>query len=161
MNINHKARKAIVFFILNSVLIQSKYTQKNKNLHRLLPPLPPWRGIEIHEDNFANVPEINIVWPAPESYNKDMYPLDFLAQILSQGKKAPFAFYNTFLNEAGTVTRIKDKRYCGMTVSCLRPGCPGLRRTKDGMAVRRCDSLPRTFISLSYSWKQHNNPDRL
>jgi zinc protease len=42
-----------------------------------------------HEDNFANVPEINMVWPVPESYSKDMYPLDFLAKILSEGKKAP------------------------------------------------------------------------
>lgn len=42
-----------------------------------------------HEDNFANVPEITMVWPAPENYNKDMYPLDFLARILADGKKAP------------------------------------------------------------------------
>jgi zinc protease len=42
-----------------------------------------------HEDNFANVPEINMVWPAAESYNKDAYALDFLARILSDGKKAP------------------------------------------------------------------------
>ncbi len=42
-----------------------------------------------HEDNFANVPEITIVWPAPEILNKDMYPLDFLAKILADGKKAP------------------------------------------------------------------------
>lgn len=42
-----------------------------------------------HEDNFANVPEINMVWPVPEAYNKDAYALDFLARILSDGKKAP------------------------------------------------------------------------
>ena len=42
-----------------------------------------------HEDNFANVPEITMVWPAPEQYNKDMYPLDFLAKLLADGKKAP------------------------------------------------------------------------
>jgi zinc protease len=42
-----------------------------------------------HEDNFANVPEITMVWPVPEAYSKDMYPLDFLAKILADGKKAP------------------------------------------------------------------------
>jgi zinc protease len=42
-----------------------------------------------HEDNFANVPEITLVWPAPENFNKDMYPLDFLASLLADGKKAP------------------------------------------------------------------------
>ncbi len=42
-----------------------------------------------HEDNFANVPELTMVWPVPEKYHKDMYPLHFLANLLSDGKKAP------------------------------------------------------------------------
>jgi zinc protease len=42
-----------------------------------------------HEDNFANVPELTMVWPAPQSYQKDTYALEFLAKILSDGKKAP------------------------------------------------------------------------
>jgi zinc protease len=42
-----------------------------------------------HEDNFANVPEINLVWPVSQSYQKDSYALDFLARILADGKKAP------------------------------------------------------------------------
>ena len=42
-----------------------------------------------HEDNFANVPEITLVWPVPQAYQKDTYALDFLAKILADGKKAP------------------------------------------------------------------------
>jgi len=42
-----------------------------------------------HEDNFANVPEINLVWPVSQAYQKDTYALDFLAKILADGKKAP------------------------------------------------------------------------
>lgn len=42
-----------------------------------------------HEDNFANVPQLTLVWPTPENYNKDMYALDFLARLLADGKKAP------------------------------------------------------------------------
>ena len=42
-----------------------------------------------HEDNFANVPEITMVWPVARSYEKDAYALDFLAKILADGKKAP------------------------------------------------------------------------
>jgi len=42
-----------------------------------------------HEDNFANVPELTIVWPAAENYSEDSYPLTFLASLLSEGKKAP------------------------------------------------------------------------
>jgi zinc protease len=42
-----------------------------------------------HEDNFANAPELTLVWPAPQAYQKDSYALDFLAKILADGKKAP------------------------------------------------------------------------
>ena len=42
-----------------------------------------------HEDNFANVPELTIVWPVAENYSDDSYPLTFLASLLSEGKKAP------------------------------------------------------------------------
>ena len=42
-----------------------------------------------HEDNFANAPEITMVWPVPEAYSKDSYALDFLAKLLADGKKAP------------------------------------------------------------------------
>jgi len=57
-----------------------------------------------HEDNFANVPEITMVWPVPEMYNKDMYPLDFLARILADGKKAPL--YNVLIKEKQLTARV-------------------------------------------------------
>ena len=42
-----------------------------------------------HEDNFATAPQLNMVWPTVEQYTDDAYALDFLGQILSDGKKAP------------------------------------------------------------------------
>ncbi len=42
-----------------------------------------------HEDNFATAPQLNMVWPAVEQYTDDAYALNFLGQILSDGKKAP------------------------------------------------------------------------
>ena len=56
-----------------------------------------------HEDNFANVPEINLVWPVAESYNKDAYALDFLAKILADGKKAPL--YKVLVKEKQLTSR--------------------------------------------------------
>ncbi len=56
-----------------------------------------------HEDNFANVPEINLVWPAPEAYSKDAYALDFLAKILADGKKAPL--YKVLVKEKNLTSR--------------------------------------------------------
>jgi zinc protease len=43
-----------------------------------------------HEDNFAKTPLLTLTWPTVENYHPDAYALDFLAQILGQGKKAPF-----------------------------------------------------------------------
>ncbi|MCM8567978.1 insulinase family protein [Gramella jeungdoensis] len=42
-----------------------------------------------HEDNFATAPQLNMVWPTVEQYTEDAYALDFLGDILSDGKKAP------------------------------------------------------------------------
>lgn len=43
-----------------------------------------------YEDNFARLPELRMVWPTVEQYNPDMYALDILTQLLTDGKKAPF-----------------------------------------------------------------------
>lgn len=42
-----------------------------------------------HEDNFANAPQLNMVYPTCENFTKDAYSLNILAQLLGQGKKAP------------------------------------------------------------------------
>ncbi|MCW5520583.1 insulinase family protein [Aureitalea sp. L0-47] len=42
-----------------------------------------------HEDNFATAPQLNMVWPTVQQYTDDAYALDFLAEIVSRGKKAP------------------------------------------------------------------------
>jgi len=41
------------------------------------------------EDNFANAPELNMVIPTVEDFHPDAYPLSFLGQLFSYGKKAP------------------------------------------------------------------------
>lgn len=41
------------------------------------------------EDNFAKLPELRIVIPTIEEYNKDVYPLQVLGQLLSGSKNAP------------------------------------------------------------------------
>ena len=56
-----------------------------------------------HEDNFANVPEITMVWPSPQAYTKDAYALDFLAKVLADGKKAPL--YKVLVKEKQLTSR--------------------------------------------------------
>ncbi|PCJ94820.1 MAG: peptidase M16 [Flavobacteriaceae bacterium] len=42
-----------------------------------------------HEDNFATAPQLNMVWPTLQQFEDDAYALDFLGQLLANGKKAP------------------------------------------------------------------------
>lgn len=42
-----------------------------------------------HEDNFARAAQLTMVWPTTEQFSNDSYALQYLAQLLSQGKKAP------------------------------------------------------------------------
>ncbi len=43
----------------------------------------------MHEDNFATLPELHIVFPTVEQYHEDHYALDILAQLLAGTKTAP------------------------------------------------------------------------
>ena len=43
----------------------------------------------MHEDNFAELPELRMVWPTVEDGHPDSYALSYLGQILSNGKRAP------------------------------------------------------------------------
>jgi zinc protease len=43
-----------------------------------------------HEDNFARVPQLTMVWPSVELYHPDSYPLNVLSNYLTRGKSAPF-----------------------------------------------------------------------
>ncbi|MBW2937777.1 insulinase family protein [Aureisphaera sp. CAU 1614] len=56
-----------------------------------------------HEDNFAQAPQLNMVWATVEQYTDDAYALDFLAEILSSGKKAPM--YKVLVKEKELTSR--------------------------------------------------------
>jgi len=43
----------------------------------------------MHEDNFARAAQLTMNWPTVEQYHPDSYALDYLAQLLWLGKKAP------------------------------------------------------------------------
>ena len=62
-----------------------------------------------HEDNFANAPEITMVWPVTQAYSKDAYALDFLAKLLADGKKAPL--YKVLVKEKQLTSRTNAYNY--------------------------------------------------
>jgi len=62
-----------------------------------------------HEDNFATVPELTMVWPTVEDYSKDAYPLTFLARILSEGKKA--TLYKVLVKDKQLTSEVNAYNY--------------------------------------------------
>ncbi|MBT8472406.1 MAG: insulinase family protein, partial [Marinicaulis sp.] len=42
-----------------------------------------------HEDNFATVPQLTMIWPSVEEYHEDANALGILADYLTSGKRAP------------------------------------------------------------------------
>ena len=56
-----------------------------------------------HEDNFATAPQLNMVWPTLQQYTEDAYALDFLAELISSGKKAPL--YQVLVKDKNLTSR--------------------------------------------------------
>ena len=42
-----------------------------------------------HQDNFATVPQLTMVWPTVDQFHPDSYALEVLSEYLSEGKRAP------------------------------------------------------------------------
>lgn len=43
----------------------------------------------MYEDNFATLPELQVLFPTVEQFHEDQYPLDILAALLASNKRAP------------------------------------------------------------------------
>jgi zinc protease len=89
-----------------------------------------------HEDNFANVPELTLVWPVPQQYQKDAYALDFLAKILADGKKAPL--YKVLVKEKKLTSRTSAYNNAGeltgeFTISIRANEGKTLKEIEDGV----------------------------
>lgn len=50
-----------------------------------------------HEDNYAKVPELTLVWPSVALFSEDSYALDVLGDLLADGKTAPL--YNVLVEQ--------------------------------------------------------------
>jgi len=58
----------------------------------------------MHEDDFAAVPRLTMVWPSVEQYHPDSYALDMLMTYLTDGKKAPFV--DVLIDEQALTSRV-------------------------------------------------------
>jgi zinc protease len=57
-----------------------------------------------HEDNFARVPQLTMVFPTAERFSKDSYALNFLGELLANSKKAPL--YKILVKDKKLTTRV-------------------------------------------------------
>ena len=65
-----------------------------------VPPVPELEASTLlfHEDNLARLPLLTIAWPTVPFYHPDSYALGVLADVLTDGKSAPF--YEVLVKEA-------------------------------------------------------------
>lgn len=61
-----------------------------------------------HLDNFARLPELTITFPTVEEYHPDSYALQALAQLLSDGKRAPL--YRQLVEERGLAPSVSARQ---------------------------------------------------
>lgn len=71
-----------------------KYFGEIQPKEEITPPQPQPVTLEhtiklMYEDKFAQLPELRMVWPTVEDGHADMYALDYLGELLSDGKRAP------------------------------------------------------------------------
>jgi zinc protease len=57
-----------------------------------------------HEDNFANMPQLTMVFPTVERYSKESYALNFLGDLLANSKKAPL--YKILVKDKKLTSRV-------------------------------------------------------
>lgn len=68
----------------------------------------------VHEDKFANLPELTMVFPAPQQYSRDSYALSFLCELLAVGKDSPLYKAIVEKNLAPEVAmNVFSKEICG------------------------------------------------
>ncbi len=88
-----------------------------------------------HEDKFANLPDLEMVWPTVEKYHPDMWALDLLGQILTDGKKsalykviveekklAPSVFTFNSSNEIAGTFKLGARAFDGTNLNDLKAG---------------------------------------
>jgi zinc protease len=60
-----------------------------------------------HEDNFAKIPQLTMVFPSAERYSKDSYALNFLSDLLAGTKKSPL--YVVLVKEKKLTSRVMSR----------------------------------------------------
>jgi zinc protease len=60
-----------------------------------------------HEDNFAKVPQLTMVFPSAERYSKDSYALNFLGDLLAGTKKSPL--YTVLVKDKKLTSRVMTR----------------------------------------------------
>lgn len=60
-----------------------------------------------HEDNFAKVPMLTMVFPTAPRYSKDSYALNFLGELMAGSKKSPL--YNILVRDKKLTSRVSAR----------------------------------------------------
>jgi zinc protease len=98
-DINKEAVKALITKYFGEIPAGEKINKRS--------PMPTTLASTIklyHEDNFARMPQLTMVFPTAERYSKDSYALNFLGNLLANSKKAPL--YKVLVKEKKLTSRV-------------------------------------------------------
>lgn len=135
-----------------------------------------------YEDNFAQLPELRLVWPGVDLYHQDAYALEILAELLSGGKTAPLtkvvveekelaanvAMYSSNSEIAGEITLV-TRAYPGISLDDVNAAIQQafarfeqngisdeeLTRIKAGIETRFYDGLS-SVLGKAFQLAQYN-----
>jgi zinc protease len=117
-----------------------------------------------HEDNFARLPELRMVWPTVPIYHEDSYALRILADLLTDGKKTPFytviveeeelapsaSAFSSHMELAGDFS-LRIRTYAGIDLDSARSGIDkAFARFEQGVSPAELERIKAQYETQFY-----------
>ncbi|MGJ8681366.1 M16 family metallopeptidase [Paraglaciecola sp.] len=105
-----------------------------------------------HEDNFAQLPELTLTFPAIEKYQADAYALELLAEVLNDGKDS--VFYQTVVEQDKLAPAINTDTYIGEIAGTFSITVRAFNNTKLDLVKTSIDKAIGQFAEKGVSDEQ-------
>jgi zinc protease len=120
-----------------------------------LPPMPAKLAQSVslyHEDNFAQLPELTVTFPAVEQYQADAYALELLAEVLNDGKDS--VLYQTIVEQDKLAPSVSAYAYIGEIAGTFGISARAFNGTKLDDVKASLDKALTRFAKEGFSDEQ-------
>ncbi len=120
-----------------------------------LPPMPATLTNIVslyHEDNFAQLPELTLTFPAVEQFQPDAYALELLAELLTDGKDS--MFYQTLVEQDKLAPSVNAWAYIGEIAGTFGISARAFNDTKLDDVKASMDKAIERFAKEGFSDEQ-------